>query len=54
MSRLELTAYRQTLSSYVQNIVLTAQRAAKYSVLAGNKKVNNEYFEQAIAEGSRF
>lgn len=36
------------------NIVLTAQRAAKYSVLAGNKNVNNKYFEQAIAEGSRF
>lgn len=36
------------------NIVLTAQRAAKYSVLAGNKYVNNEYFEQAIDEGSKF
>lgn len=36
------------------NIVLTAQRAAKYSILAGNKNVNNKYFEQAIAEGSKF
>jgi SpoVK/Ycf46/Vps4 family AAA+-type ATPase len=36
------------------NIVLTAQRAAKYSVLAGNKKVDKIYFEQAIAEGSKF
>jgi len=36
------------------NIVLTAQRAAKYSILAGNKYVNNVYFEQAIAEGSKF
>ncbi len=36
------------------NIVLTAQRAAKYSILAGNKNVNNDYFEQAIAEGSKF
>lgn len=36
------------------NIVLTAQRAAKYSVLAGNKAVETIYFEQAIAEGSKF
>lgn len=36
------------------NIVLTAQRAAKYSVLAGNKSVANKYFEQAIIEGSKF
>lgn len=36
------------------NVVLTAQRAAKYSVLAGNKSVSNIFFEQAIAEGSKF
>ncbi|MGL6196918.1 MAG: AAA family ATPase [Thermoguttaceae bacterium] len=36
------------------NIVLTAQRAAKYSVLAGNKSVDKSHFEQAIAEGSKF
>lgn len=36
------------------NVVLTAQRAAKYSVLAGNKSVCNSFFEQAIAEGSKF
>lgn len=36
------------------NVVLTAQRAAKYSVLAGNKSVCNIFFEQAIAEGSKF
>ena len=36
------------------NIVLTAQRAAKYSVLAGNKSVDKAHFEQAIAEGSKF
>lgn len=36
------------------NIVLTAQRAAKHSVLAGNKSVDNAHFEQAIAEGSKF
>ncbi len=36
------------------NIVLTAQRAAKHSVLAGNKSVDKEHFEQAIAEGSKF
>ncbi|GBU20588.1 hypothetical protein R80B4_00466 [Fibrobacteres bacterium R8-0-B4] len=36
------------------NIVLTAQRAAKYSVLTGNKCVDNIHIEQAIAEGSKF
>jgi SpoVK/Ycf46/Vps4 family AAA+-type ATPase len=36
------------------NVVLTAQRAAKYSVLAGNKSVDEVHFEQAIAEGSKF
>ncbi len=36
------------------NIVLTAQRAAKHSVLAGNKSVDKKHFEQAIAEGSKF
>ncbi|NLX94106.1 MAG: ATP-binding protein [Clostridiales bacterium] len=36
------------------NVVLTAQRAAKYSVLAGNKSVGIIYFKQAIAEGSKF
>jgi SpoVK/Ycf46/Vps4 family AAA+-type ATPase len=36
------------------NIVLTTQRAAKCSVLAGNKSVDKTHFEQAIAEGSKF
>lgn len=36
------------------NVVLTAERAAKYSVLAGNKSVSYTYFEQAIAEGLKF
>ena len=36
------------------NIVFTAQRAAKNSVLAGNKTVDIGHFEQAIAEGSKF
>jgi SpoVK/Ycf46/Vps4 family AAA+-type ATPase len=36
------------------NIVLTAQRAAKYSVLEGNKSVDKTHFEQAIAESSKF
>jgi AAA+ superfamily predicted ATPase len=36
------------------NIVLTAQRTAKHSVLAGNKTVEIVHFEQAIAEGSKF
>ena len=36
------------------NIVLTAQRAAKYSVLEGKKKVEQFHFERAISEGSKF
>lgn len=36
------------------NIVLTAERAAKHSVLAGNKHISYNYFEQAIAEGLKF
>lgn len=36
------------------NVVLTAQRAAKYSILAGNKSVGSIYFKQAIAEGLKF
>lgn len=36
------------------NIVLTAQRAAKYSVLLGKKKVERIHFEQAFAEGAKF
>lgn len=36
------------------NIVLTAQRAAKYSVLSGGKKVERIHFEQAFAEGAKF
>ena len=36
------------------NIVLTAQRAAKISVLEGRKRVCIEHFEQALAESSKF
>jgi len=36
------------------NIVLTAQRAAKYSVLEGGKKVEQVHFDRAISEGSKF
>lgn len=36
------------------NVVLTAERAAKYSVLAGDKNVSSTYFEQAITEGLKF
>ncbi|MEG2013653.1 MAG: ATP-binding protein [Anaerovoracaceae bacterium] len=36
------------------NVVLTAERAAKYSVLAGNKSVSSVYFEQALFEGLKF
>lgn len=36
------------------NIVLTAQRAAKYSVLDGSKKVAQIHFNRAISEGSKF
>jgi SpoVK/Ycf46/Vps4 family AAA+-type ATPase len=36
------------------NIVLTAQRAAKYSILDGSKKVEQSHFVKAISEGSKF
>lgn len=36
------------------NIVLTAQRAAKISVLEGSKKVSALHFEQALSESSKF
>jgi ATP-dependent 26S proteasome regulatory subunit len=36
------------------NIVLTAQRAAKCSVLTGNNIVDKVHFEQSIAEGLKF
>ncbi len=36
------------------NIVLTAQRAAKYSILAGNTCVSSDYFQQAIKESVKF
>jgi SpoVK/Ycf46/Vps4 family AAA+-type ATPase len=36
------------------NIVLTAQRAAKSSVLSGNNYVDSFHFDQAIRDGSKF
>jgi len=36
------------------NIVLTAQRAAKYSVLASNKNVSQIHFDRAISESLKF
>jgi len=36
------------------NVVITAQRAAKKSVLEGNSKVGIKHFEQAILESSKF
>jgi SpoVK/Ycf46/Vps4 family AAA+-type ATPase len=36
------------------NIVLTAQRAAKYSVLEGNKNVEQAHFDRAISESFKF
>ncbi|MDT4375840.1 ATP-binding protein [Blautia coccoides] len=36
------------------NIVLIAQRAAKYSVLAGNKKVEKVHFDKSISESAKF
>ena len=36
------------------NVVLTAQRAAKYGVLEGCKKVEQAHFNRAISEGSKF
>lgn len=51
----DLRAIAEKMTGYsYANIVLTAQRAAKYSVLAGNKKIGMAYFEQALAEGLKF
>jgi SpoVK/Ycf46/Vps4 family AAA+-type ATPase len=36
------------------NIVLIAQRAAKYSVLNGSKKVEETHFDKAISESEKF
>ena len=52
---LDLSSLAEHMEGYsYANIVLTAQRAAKYSVLEGNKNVDATHFEQAIAEGSKF
>jgi AAA+ superfamily predicted ATPase len=50
---LHVIAERMDGYSYA-NIVLTAQRAAKHSVLAGNETVDEIHFEQAIEEGLKF
>jgi AAA+ superfamily predicted ATPase len=51
----DIRAIAEQMDGYsYANIVLTAQRAAKYSVLAGNKAVEKVHFEQAIVEGSKF
>ena len=45
----------ETMDGYsYANIVLTAQRAAKYSILSGKKSVGIAFFEQAINESSKF
>ena len=36
------------------NIVLIAQRAAKYSVLSGSKKVEEAHFDKALSESAKF
>jgi SpoVK/Ycf46/Vps4 family AAA+-type ATPase len=54
-SDLSLCKLAQVLDGYSSaNIVLTAQRAAKYSVLDGSKKVEQTHFDRAISEGSKF
>jgi ATP-dependent 26S proteasome regulatory subunit len=54
-ANLDLHAFAKQMEGYsYANIVLTAQRAAKHSVLIGNKKVDKTHFEQAINEGSMF
>jgi SpoVK/Ycf46/Vps4 family AAA+-type ATPase len=54
-SDLNLTKLAEKLDEYSSaNIVLTAQKAAKYSVLEGSKKVEQGHFDRAIAEGSKF
>jgi hypothetical protein len=54
-SNIDYYALAKQMDGYsYANIVLTAQRAAKYSVLGGNRSVVEAHFEQAIAESSKF
>lgn len=51
----DFTSVSKLMEGYsYANIVLTAERAAKYSVLSGNKNVSYAYFEKAISEGLKF
>jgi ATP-dependent 26S proteasome regulatory subunit len=54
-SELSIDSLANLLDGYSSaNIVLTAQRAAKYCVLEGSKNVAQTHFDRAIAEGSKF
>jgi len=54
-ANVDFEALAEQLEGYsYANIVLTAQRAAKSSVLDGNKFVDTSHFEQALSEGSKF
>jgi SpoVK/Ycf46/Vps4 family AAA+-type ATPase len=54
-SELSISHLAENLDGYSSaNLVLIAQRAAKYCVLDGNKNVEQIHFNRAIAEGSKF
>lgn len=54
-STVDFSTLAKQLDGYsYANIVLTAQRAAKYSVLEGCENVDKKHFELAITESSKF
>jgi SpoVK/Ycf46/Vps4 family AAA+-type ATPase len=54
-SDLSIRGVAEELDGYSSaNIVLIAQRAAKYGILEGGKKVEQAHFNRAIFEGSKF
>ncbi len=54
-SKLSIASLAKRLDNYSSaNIVLIAQRAAKYCVLDGSMNVAQIHFDRAIAEGSKF
>lgn len=54
-SEIDLERISEELEGYsAANIVIIAQRAAKISILGGDKKVCSKHFEKALSESSKF
>jgi ATP-dependent 26S proteasome regulatory subunit len=54
-SKLSIASLAKRLDNYSSaNIVLIAQRAAKYCILDGSMNVAQIHFDRAIAEDSKF